>query len=403
MPISRSQEGKLYRQRKREQMGDEAYRKEQTAKRKERRKKQKEFEKEVAERRANGGKPKIVSPKKIPPKPTIKAPPPPYPKFMPDGRTPTGAQKLTINDLINKIWEYKKKIKYVKLETVKQQFRKVENIHKKMKGKKMTGFDWLKDTDNVISFIRDKRFEDMHKWRSENSKNSQLQAIASILSTNSKYAKEYKIYSDDSIGGRHNITKESDKNLLSEKEAKNILPWSDIKKIKPTASISGKSLHFDKALISMYVLLPPRRLDIGTLKIYEKGHVNPQNQNMILVDGAMRPIILVYVNYKTSKFYGTQKIVVPKQLADILQSYILNTDLESGDFLFGDVQNFSEVITRVFKKYTNKNITVNLLRHSYLSNYLSKPRSIKKRKNIAKLMGNSVAEQNKYIRMELTK
>ena len=52
--------------------------------------------------------------------------------------------------------------------------------------------------------------------------------------------------------------------------------------------------------------------------------------------------------------------------------YIETFDLEAGDLLFKTnkgrpYKNFPEIVQNVFKKYTSKPISINSLRHSYLT------------------------------------
>jgi hypothetical protein len=91
---------------------------------------------------------------------------------------------------------------------------------------------------------------------------------------------------------------------------------------------------------------------------------------------------------------------------DILAKHIQTSGLKKGDPLFGTTSkgyyvNFSEIVSKTFKKYTKKNITVNLLRHLYIAHFLSKKRSGTEKEKLAKLMGNSVSMQAQYDRIDV--
>ena len=297
MSQSRIQEGKSYRERKRAEMGEEAWKASEARKRQERRQRAKQIQQA--------------------PKPTIKTPPLPIPKsFL--------RNVLIVKIYTSKLKLVKAKNKTIKKSTVESQFKKVENIHKKMRNTEMDNLDWLKDTKNVLDFI-----STHDKWKTPNSKNSQIQAIAGILQVLPKFEKEYKIYSDASISGRKKIVTEDDKNLLTEKESKNILPWAQIKKIKPTN-------NFEKALIGIYTLLPPRRVqDVNFLTLiqYENFKDAKNSLNYVVLKNKT-PEYLVYQNYKTFKTYGKIKIKIPKKLSDILKEYISSANLKEGNPIF---------------------------------------------------------------------
>ena len=79
--------------------------------------------------------------------------------------------------------------------------------------------------------------------------------------------------------------------------------------------------------------------------------------------------------------------------------------MSDGDFLFGKsktspYKSFSSYVTKVFKKYTGKSLSVNLLRHSFISWYLKKTHSLAEQKVVANKMGHSVMMQLKYNRLD---
>jgi integrase len=107
--------------------------------------------------------------------------------------------------------------------------------------------------------------------------------------------------------------------------------------------------------------------------------------------------------YKTFKTYGEQTLNVPPRLVKVLKGYVKDRDLKEGDYLFPSkngkpYSNFSGVLKDAFHPV---NVTANSLRHSYISNFLSKTRSEADRAKAAAAMGQSLNMQSKYLRMEL--
>jgi hypothetical protein len=197
---SRATEGKAYRSKKRIEMGEEAYKLEEARKRRERRAKKKS----VAEKKTE--------------------------------KTEESAEesKETNEDvLLNNLFEEKLKISTdkghtIKKSSVKATLTKTRNIHKRMfpDAGEMTGFEWTRDFEKVVKFIMDSS-----SWRTPESKQQQLQALASVLAgAGTTYQKEYEFYSKASISGRQKLTKTADNSELSNREGANIMAWSDVKK-----------------------------------------------------------------------------------------------------------------------------------------------------------------------------
>jgi alkylhydroperoxidase/carboxymuconolactone decarboxylase family protein YurZ len=285
--------------------------------------------------------------------------------------------------------------------SVKSQFDKVQNIYKKMNDKRdCSNFEWLRDTDGVLDFIGNHA-----KWKTDDTRSSQIQAIASILKVIDGFQKEYKIYSKQSTKKRVETNKQKAKNLSTDRE-RNLLPWTTIKTAwdSKNNSLSEK----DRALVAIYVLLAPRRVEvIGSLIIQSKSAKMDLSKNYLIIKDKT-PIEFVYNKYKTSKVYKTQKIPIPKTLAVILQAHIKKSTLKTGDYLFAtrsgtQYANFSTQITDAFSGIEKTSITANLLRHSYISWFLSqKVQSLEAKNNLARKMGTSTAMLDQYLRLDIS-
>lgn len=278
--------------------------------------------------------------------------------------------------------------------SVKQQLKKVTNLHKAMTGKESdcTDFEWTRKTEKVIRFIK-------AHWDEPNTRSGQTQALSSILVAIEGYEDEYRFYSNYSSRERKKIDKRAKSNTLSDKERKNYLTWPEFKKILPKV----KDLR-DRALIGIYTLMPPRRVeDISLLKLWTKNKDTDDKFNYLEIRRGNYGEI-EYNRYKTAKVYNTISIAMPKRLQTIMKAYIKDEGLSHGDLLFPSrsgkpYKNFSVIITKAFAPYTDKKVTANLLRHSFISNYLRKPRSEEDRGEIALQMGHSISTQQKYLRL----
>ena len=305
------------------------------------------------------------------------------------------------NPIFEEIYQAKAKIasdqgKTILRSSVDQQVKKIINLKKKMQDDGEE-FDFLKDTKKVIKFI-----EKSKNWKTPNSVSSIIQAIASITKALPDFDKTYTIYSKYSVKLRNATTKQDDENLSSEKEKESAVPWETLKSLHKTKNLSLRN----KAIVAFYTLLPPRRLDPGYLKIvYGDEYPDDEKYNYLVINGDKST--LIYDNYKTSKYYGTQSIAVPAALLKILKAYIKDEGLKEGDALFGKPDGsvyakFFPVLSQAFKAaYPEKPITVNILRHSKITDFLTKKtRSTAEKKKMATLMGHSPDLQQKYLRLD---
>lgn len=298
---------------------------------------------------------------------------------------------------------YQAKVKYydnmiipktIKRDSVLQQFKKITNLHKKIVGSATdcNNLYFLKDTNKIISFINT-------NYKTDNSRNSQVQAIASILQVLPDYKNEYTFYSKYSTDKRKTINEIAESNLTTKTESKNILSWGKLKDLYKTQGMSPEH----RALIGLYTMIPPRRLEYQALTITDTEVNHNDNLNYLVIKRGI-PTKLIFNKYKTKQTYGIQEFDIAKDLADVLKPHV--KDKRPGDLVFStknnkQIKNFGEYLTNIFKKYTGKAITVNLIRHSFVSNLLKKNKSIANRKKISTMMAQSVAVQGFYNRIDL--
>ena len=162
----------------------------------------------------------------------------------------------------------------------------------------------------------------------------------------------------------------------------------------------------DKLIYQFYTLQPPRRLD-DVVKIelisedYELDKLDAK-KNYIVVDGNDKPKEIIYLAYKTNKTYGKQIIqIVNDNLKEIIQYHIKKQKLKIGDKLFqykrsGDL---GVAIKRIFTRIYLKQITLNDIRHSYITYELREQRTANYLNNLAMMMGHSKEEQQLYKRV----
>jgi hypothetical protein len=253
-------------------------------------------------------------------------------------------------------------------------------------------FEIFRDVKNVIEKIHSNP-----KWKSKNTKNKYLENLSAILKTMPDYEKEYKIYSEKSVQGRQEISKIGDDLKLTEQERKIFTDWKTIVKVLKNKKIT----EYEKSLVGLYILMPPRRRSVAQyLTLADDGtELNPKF-NYIL-NGE-----IIINNYKTKKTFGTQKFKIPVRLNKILMKHINKNNIKVGSPIFptktGKYHSgpaLSKLFSDIFDKYIGKRLTFNLLRHSKITDFLSKKRTITARKKLAYQMGHSAETQARYERL----
>jgi hypothetical protein len=141
-------------------------------------------------------------------------------------------------------------------------------------------------------------------------------------------------------------------------------------------------------LASLYVLIPPRRVQdyqyLRWNKTETENYVNSKK--------------LVFNKYKTSKVYDQQTVPIPNALHNILKKWRLKNG--GKEYVFSDSTDkpFDQpVISKMLNNFFGKGVSVNILRHSYISDEVLKDMpALSELEEKAKAMGNSVSQQILY-------
>jgi integrase len=108
----------------------------------------------------------------------------------------------------------------------------------------------------------------------------------------------------------------------------------------------------------------------------------------------------IFNKYKTSKFYGKQEIIINDELFKLLKKYIKLNPYNS-DYLFNNLkgEKLSNItMNQKFNKiFDNKKISINAIRHSYLSKIYKDIPKLENMKNTANNMGHSIEQALLYI------
>ena len=378
MPKTNQQAQRDFHARKRAAMGDVAYKALQAAQRQARRQRQNRPATASSLLANNPANPAVPGVKKT------------YVMYRPvSSLSANDPATFTLDDIYKlKSEQSALKNKTIKLESVKSQYNNILLLHKKLFNSDMINFDFLKNTQKVLTFISTLPLK-------QSSKDKSIQAISSILSVIPGFKQEYKFYSDITTAS----SKTAAKVAGDIKHIENYPEWSEIRPIYKKANDI-----YDMAVMAIYTMIPPRRAqDIALLTItHSNDNLNHSINQIILNDDGL-PTELIFNTYKTMSTYKIQHFYIPKKLSVVLQHYIAKHQLVDGDPLFPTNQNkyyknFGEVVSNVFSKYTDKKITINTLRHSYIIKFLSVQRTPNEKYALGYKMAHSPKMQSMYDR-----
>lgn len=243
----------------------------------------------------------------------------------------------------------------------------------------------LKHPKEVLDFIKD---------TNRNTKKTML-ALLVALTDNDQYRKAMVQLAEETKA-------ETEKQEKTDKQKANWLEWNEVvdhynflyKKAMPLwkkSSLTAKERDelMDVVILSLYVLLPPRRsTDYVKLKV---RHANPTTDNTIVKNK------LVFNEYKTDKTYGRQEVKLPPKLKTLLTKWMNKHD---NDYLLFDRQGRpltnSKLTLRMNKIFNGKKISSSMLRHIWISEKFKNAPTLKEMKETAEQMGHSVEEQQLY-------
>jgi hypothetical protein len=190
-----------------------------------------------------------------------------------------------------------------------------------------------------------------------------------------------------------------DKSELTEREKENYMEWNDIVDVYKNFKNIGSKDHL---ILSLYVKTPPRRLDYWsiTYEIDTTKDLDQSKNYYVRIPGCCCGFFMFF-EYKTKYAYGKQIITIPQDLDDIIFKYMQNNDIKVGQQIFNvtKANTFGKYIGNIFYNECGKRITANILRHSYISNFIhnEKPTS-GQIKRTSKMMAHSIEQQMKYIK-----
>lgn len=198
------------------------------------------------------------------------------------------------------------------------------------------------------------------------------------------------------------VTRKENSQKLNTSQEKAYIPWDEVLKVyeklkaetrplwRNNASRVNLSKIRDFILLSMYVLIPPRRsADYYNFKLRD---IDEKKDNYVLDDS------LVFNSYKNSNKLGSQKVKAPKELIDLIDKW---SKLNKSDWLIpsnSGKQMSQTGLTAVLNRVFGKKISSSMLRHIFLTSKYGDI-DLEDLNETTKNMGSSLIERTlKYVR-----
>lgn len=209
------------------------------------------------------------------------------------------------------------------------------------------------------------------------------------------------------------ITNESKKIQMDQKksvkEAKNWLNWNQILKMVKDKEKNAKALiknnPNEKEILSniqdwiiatIYTKIPPRRIGDYTNLQWLNDTTDKTKTNYV----DMKNMKLHFNIYKTVSTYGEEVIDIPKSLLNVLKIW---RKYNSNEYVFikNNKKPFLQPdLSKRLNSIFGEGISVNMLRHSFLTEVYKKCPALKDMAKLSREMSHSIATQMLYVRKD---
>lgn len=150
-----------------------------------------------------------------------------------------------------------------------------------------------------------------------------------------------------------------------------------------------------RILAGLITQLPPLRRDYARLKVFTKVPED-YDGNYILLKGSAKNSHLIVQQHKTSRTYGALQRTLTPELYDVVKEW---NDKHPDGVLFDVTDNLlGRRISVLMKKYVGDSITMNDIRHSYVTYARKGDKSKAQVESVAHLLGHSLAMNYDYRR-----
>jgi hypothetical protein len=178
--------------------------------------------------------------------------------------------------------------------------------------------------------------------------------------------------------------------------APDFIPWAELQ-VAGIAIMGGEDTLEHRILAGLVTQLPPLRLDYTGLRIFTKAAPPPADfaGNYVHLKSPKMSKLVVQ-EHKTASTYGALTRKLPPAIYALITQWVKENP---GKALLDMTPNvLGRLITRIFMKHIGKPVTMNTLRHSYVSAARAGDRKLTEVQRIARELGHSIYTNEAYRR-----
>ena len=208
-------------------------------------------------------------------------------------------------------------------------------------------------------------------------------------------AAAHKLWSEAYAQTNEAVDTQYKQNKPSERQLEGYVPFADIAAKRGTLP-KGSA---ERLLLAMYTLIYPMRADYNAVRLYARQLPAQPEANYILL-GA-RGCKLVLREYKTARTHGVYEKELPAALCEEIHDSLAAAPREylfvnSYNKPYTDANGYVAFANRVFKRVFGKPLTINIVRHAFISSLDYNQLSVADKEAIAREMGHTAAIQDQY-------
>jgi len=174
---------------------------------------------------------------------------------------------------------------------------------------------------------------------------------------------------------------------------------TELRIVKNTNSKYVKKQPYKQLLlVALYTYIPPRRVqDFVEMYCYINRPDKLDTSINYYIQSERK---FIFNTYKTSSTHGTQEVIIPEPLYNIIDDYIQVNKISDEDSLlnYSRSQNLSDAIGDLFTSLIHKRVTVDIIRHSYCKYRDTPGRTAIQIREDAEAMAHSVEQEVDYVK-----
>ena len=294
------------------------------------------------------------------------------------------------------------------IQTFETALKRIEKIYQK--SIENLNLDFINNPDDIIKKFADTEYSKNTMYSTINMINKLIIMIDAPLALKKKWGDIVK-----------KLTQERDNaqldNAKTRNESDNWIEYKELlekveKEIDTVFEMENiKSNDFRNLLIfCLYCLMPPARIGnyLDCKVIRDDANNLPSTHNYIIIKNMDNnpTFYFVFNKFKTAKSLGTQMFKVENiKLTALLHRYFKYHNKEGEFFLMSRGKeltqpNLTNILKKVSQDLTEKNLSCNMLRHIYITHFLSENPTLRQKLEIAGAMGQTYIpnQQDKYNR-----